>query len=141
MYLLDTNTVSELRKVAAGKADPRVADWIASVSPSALYVSVITIEELRIGMLRIERRDATQGALLRHWLAEQVLPAFAGRVLPVDLPVAECSARMEVPDPRPIRDAYIAATAVVHGLTVVSRNVSDFTACGARVLNPWLAPV
>jgi predicted nucleic acid-binding protein len=140
MYLLDTNTVSELRKVASGKADPRVANWITSVSPSALYVSVITIEELRIGVLRIERRDALQGALLRHWLVEGVLHAFSDRILSVDLAVAECSARMQVPDPRPIRDAYISATAVVHGLTVVSRNVSDFTACGAQVLNPWLAP-
>lgn len=140
MYLLDTNTVSELRKVAAGKAHPAVTRWITAVAPSALYTSVITIEELQIGMLRLVRRDAVQGTLLRRWISEQVLPAFANRILPVDLAVAECSARMQVPDPRPVRDAYIAATAVVHGLTVVTRNVGDFTACGARVLNPWLAP-
>ena len=139
MYLLDTNTVSELRKVAAGKAHPNVARWVSAISPAALYVSAITIEELQIGMLCIERRDAAQGELLRRWITQQVLPSFEGRVLPVDLAVAECSAGMQVPDPRPIRDAYIAATAVVHGLTVVSRNVDDLAACGAQVLNPWLA--
>ena len=140
MYLLDTNTVSELRKAAAGKAHPEVTRWVSGVTASALYLSVITVEELQIGTLRIERRDAAQGALLRQWIQGQVLPSFKGRILPVDLAVAECSARLQVPDPRPIRDAYIAATAITHGLIVVSRNVADFAACGASVLNPWLAP-
>ena len=140
MYLLDTNAVSEMRKVAAGKADPFVARWVTAIEPGALFVSVITIEELEIGTLRIERRDAAQGALLRRWIDAQVLPAFVGRILPVDLVVAARAARLQVPYPRPIRDAYIAATALVHGLTVVTRNVADFSACGAQVVNPWSAP-
>ncbi|QTD44662.1 type II toxin-antitoxin system VapC family toxin [Ottowia testudinis] len=141
MFLLDTNTISELRKVGAGKADPRVARWVQGVAPTELHVSAITLEELEIGVLRMERRDAAQGAVLRHWLAQQVLPAFDGRILPVDAPVVRLSARMHVPNPQPTRDAYIAATALVHGLTVVSRNVADFAACGASVLNPWEWPV
>lgn len=139
MYLLDTNMVSELRKVATGKADTFVTRWITAVESRSLFVSVITIEELEIGTLRIERRDAAQGALLRRWMDAQVMPAFTGRILPVDLLVAARAARLQVPDPRPIRDAYIAATALVHGLTVVTRNVVDFSTCGAQVLNPWSA--
>ncbi|MDO5625052.1 MAG: type II toxin-antitoxin system VapC family toxin [Pseudomonadota bacterium] len=138
MYVLDTNVVSELRKIASGKADANVARWIDSVSPGALYISVITIEELEIGVLRIARRDHAQGALLRRWLQEQVLPSFEGRVLELDLAVARRAAQLQVPDPKPIRDAYIAATSLVHGFSVASRNVADFTACGAQVLNPWL---
>ena len=140
MFLLDTNVVSELRKAAAGRADAHVMRWLSAVADSALYVSVITLEELEIGTLRMERRDAAQGRLLRLWLKDHVLPAFAGRTLPLDLQVALRSAQLQVPDPMPIRDAYIAATALVHGLTVVSRNVRDFGACGAQVLNPWQTP-
>lgn len=140
MFLLDTNVVSELRKVASGKANEHVRRWIKQAERRSLHVSAITIEELEIGTLRMERRDAAQGMMLRRWLEEHVLPAFAGRILPLDLAVARCSARLQVPDPRPIRDAYIAATALAHGLTVVSRNTRDFSACGAPVLDPWQAP-
>ncbi len=139
MFLLDTNVISELRKAAAGKADAQVMRWVSSVTSDMLHVSVITLEELEIGALRMERRDAVQGRLLRCWLDEHVMPAFAERTLVLDLPVAQRSAVLQVLDPRPIRDAYIAATAWVHGLTVVSRNVTDFSACGVSVLNPWSA--
>ncbi len=141
MFLLDTNVVSELRKAAAGKADAQVMQWLAGTAASALHLSVITIEELEIGALRMERRDAAQGQLLRRWLQSHVLPTFAGRILPLDLAAARRSAQLQVPDPLPIRDAYIAAIALTQGLTVVSRNVRDFAACGAQVLNPWQAPV
>ncbi|HMN57867.1 MAG TPA: type II toxin-antitoxin system VapC family toxin [Ottowia sp.] len=141
MFLLDTNVVSELRKAAAGKADAEVLRWMHGVVGSALHVSVVTIEELEIGTLRMERRDAAQGRTLRHWLEQHVLPTFDGRILPLDIGVARRSAGLQVPSPVPIRDAYIAATALVHGLTVVTRNTRDFAACGAQVLNPWLAPV
>ena len=141
MYLLDTNVVSELRKAGAAKADAQVMQWLDGAAASALHVSVITVEELEIGTLRMERRDAAQGALLRRWLQEHVLPTFAGRILSLDLEVARRSAELQVPDTRPIRDAYIAATALVHGLTVVSRNTRDFAACGAQVINPWEIPV
>jgi predicted nucleic acid-binding protein len=137
MYLLDTNVVSELRKVRAGKADPNVARWADRVDASELYLSVITVQELEIGVLLVERRDPVQGAMLRSWLNDHVLPAFAGRILPVDTVVALRSARLHVPDPHPVRDGLIAATALVHGMTVVTRNVEDFAGAGAKVLNPW----
>jgi predicted nucleic acid-binding protein len=137
MYLLDTNVVSELRKVRAGKADRHVAAWADSVDAADLYLSVVVIQELEIGVLLAERRDPSQGAMLRAWLSSHVLPAFAGRVLVVDTAVARRSARLHVPDPRPLRDGLIAATALVHGMTVVTRNVADFTPTGVPTLDPW----
>lgn len=137
MYLLDTNVVSELRKVRAGKADIRVAAWADSVETVDLFLSVITIEELEIGVLLAERRDPTRGAVLRAWLDRHVLPAFAGRILSLDTAIARSSARLHVPDPRPLRDAFIAATALAHGMTVVTRNVRDFEKTGVPILDPW----
>jgi hypothetical protein len=137
MYLLDTNVVSELRKVRLGKADAKVAAWADSVEAGELYLSVITVQELEIGVLLAERRDPTQGALLRIWLDAHVLPAFLGRVLPVNTAVALRSASLHVPDPRPVRDGLIAATALVHGMTIVTRNVADFEPTGVPILNPW----
>jgi hypothetical protein len=137
MYLLDTNVVSELRKIRAGKADPNVARWADSVDADELYLSVITVQELEIGVLLVERRDPVKGAMLRSWLNDHVLPAFAGRILPVDTTVALRSARLHVPDPHLVRDGLIAATALVHGMTVVTRSVEDFAKSGAKVLNPW----
>jgi predicted nucleic acid-binding protein len=137
MLLLDTNVVSDLRKVRLGKADARVAKWADSTETSDLYLSVITVHELEIGVLRVERRDPVQGAALRAWLDNQVLPAFAGRILPVDTAIALRSATLQMPDPSPIRDGLIAGTALVHGMTVVTRNVADFASTGVRLLNPW----
>jgi toxin FitB len=137
MFVLDTNVVSELRKVRTGKADVNVAAWAATVDAAALFVSAITIMELETGVLRVEQRDVTQGAMLRAWLDQHVLPEFTGRVLPVDTAVAQRCARLHVPDPRSERDALIAATALVHGMTVVTRNVADFMATGVAILNPW----
>ena len=137
MYLLDTNVVSELRKVGAGRADPKVAQWAQSVETASLFVSVITIQELEIGIQLAMRRDSTQGELLRQWMNQHVLPAFEGRVLSVDLAVVQRSAALHVPNPRPVRDGLIAATALVHGLTVVTRNQADFQHCGVTLINPW----
>jgi predicted nucleic acid-binding protein len=137
MLLLDTNVVSELRKIRSGKADPQVARWADSVEAGSLYLSAITLLELELGVLQVERRDARQGGVLRAWLEQQVLPAFAGRVLPVDTAVARRCARLHVPDPRAERDALIAATALVQGMTVVTRNVADFLPTGVALLNPW----
>ena len=139
MYVLDTNVVSELRKVRAGKADPNVATWTESVDATELFVSAITIMELELGVLSIERKDATQGTVLRSWLEQQVLPEFSGRTLPVDAAVAQRCARLHVPDKRGERDTLIAATALVHGMTVVTRNVADFEPTGVTILNPWEA--
>lgn len=137
MFVLDTNVVSELRKAKAGKADQQVTAWAAGVAPGSLFVSAITILELEIGTLLVARRDPAQGAILRAWLDGHVLTAFAGRVLAVDTAVAQRCARLHVPDPRADRDALIAATALVHGMTVVTRNVLDFEPTGVPVLNPW----
>lgn len=140
MYLLDTNVVSELRKIRLGKADGHVAAWADSMDAADLYLSVVTIQELEIGVLLAERRDPPRGAVFRAWLNDHVLPAFSGRILAVDTAVALRSARLHVPDPHPVRDGLIAATALVHSMTVVTRNVADFEPTGARTLNPWTGP-
>lgn len=137
MFVLDTNVVSELRKVRLGKAAPSLMAWAESVDAANLYVSAITIMELELGVLLIERKDATQGALLRSWLEQHVLPEFSGRTLPVDTAVAQRCARLHVPDKRGERDALIAATALVHGMTVVTRNVADFLPTEVSIVNPW----
>ena len=137
MFLLDTNVISELRKVRSGKADPQVVRWAQRQDATDLYLSVITVQDLEIGVLLAERRDPVHGAPLRRWLDEQVLPAFADRILPVNQAVSLKSASLHVPDPKPIRDGLIAATALVHGMTVVTRNVADFKGTGVLILNPW----
>jgi predicted nucleic acid-binding protein len=137
MYVLDTHVVSELRKARDGKADQNVIGWAAGIPPASLFLSAITIGELEQGVLMIERRDHTQGIVLREWLHMRVLPSFAGRVLPIDTDVARRCARLHVPNPQGERDALIAATALVHGMSVVTRNVSDFASTGVRIINPW----
>lgn len=137
IYLLDTNVVSELRKVRGGKADRNVAEWADGVDAIDMFLSAISIQELEIGVLLAERRDSSQGAMLRAWMDGYVLPAFSGRILAVDTTIARESARLHVPDPRPVRDTSIAATALIHGMTVVTRNVADFGPTGVSVLNPW----
>jgi predicted nucleic acid-binding protein len=137
MFLLDTNVVSEIRKAASGRADPQVLRWAGSVPASQMFISVVTVQELEIGILLAERRDPAQGALLRVWLETQVLPGFADRILNIDTVLARRSAALHVPDPRPFRDGLIAATGLVHRMTVVTRNVRDFEPMGVAVLNPW----
>ncbi len=137
-YLLDTNVVSELRKSAAA-INPRVREWVTAHSPETLFVSVITVMELEIGVARVERRDQHQGQRLRAWLDERVLTAFQGRVLAVDLEVAQRAAQMHVPDPRPERDTLIAATGLVHAMPVATRNTRDFRVADVVVVNPWEA--
>lgn len=137
MFLLDTNVVSELRKIRLGRADKNVAQWADSVDATQLFLSVITVQELEVGVLLAERRDPPQGAVLRAWLENHVLPAFEGRILPVDLKIAKRSAALHLPDPRPAMDSLIAATALVRGMTLVTRNVADFQSTGVAVFNPW----
>jgi toxin FitB len=137
MLLLDTNVVSELRKVTLGKADPNVAKWSKTLDTADLFISTVTIYELEIGVLLVERRDPLQGALFREWLDSQVLSAFDGCILPLDVAVARRAAKLHVPNPQPINDAFIAATALVHGMTVATRNLADFATMGVPLLNPW----
>ncbi|EJA5988488.1 type II toxin-antitoxin system VapC family toxin [Salmonella enterica] len=139
MFILDTNVISELRKAGDGKADSQVMRWLSSVNSRQLYLSVITLLELERGILRVERRDVLQGQMLRRWLDGNVLPVFADRILPVDVAVVRQCARLHVPDPRPESDTLIAATALVHGMTVVTRNVADFEPTEVAIINPWVS--
>ena len=137
MFILDTNVVSELRKAKTGKADSNVVAWATDQDPSALFLSAITLLELEMGIRQAERRDSTQGTVLRAWMTDRVLPAFEGRILPVDGSVALCCAALHVPDPRSDRDALIAATGLVHAMPIVTRNVADFVPTGVHIINPW----
>ena len=139
MQLLDTNVVSELRKVGTRRIDAGVAGWAKSAGAGGFFISVITLMELETGVRLVERRDAKQGAMLRSWLDDKVVHGFKGRILPVDEVVAIRCAALHVPDPRPERDALIAATALVHGMTLVTRNAADFAPMGVPLLNPWAA--
>jgi hypothetical protein len=135
MFLLDTNVISELRR--AHRADRNVVAWAKALPVASVFISAISILEVEVGALLIARKDARQGAALRAWIDHQILARFDGRVLPVDIVVAQRCARLHVPDPRAERGALIAATALVHGLTVATRNIADFESTGVALINPW----
>jgi predicted nucleic acid-binding protein len=135
MFLLDTNVISELRR--PDKADRNVAVWANALPAASFFISAISILEIELGVLLIARKDAAQGAVLRGWIDHQILPRFDGRVLAIDTAVAQRCARLHVPNPRAERDALIAATALRHGLTVVTRNIADFEPMGVALINPW----
>lgn len=137
MYLIDTNVVSEYRRVGAGRGDPNVAKWALAVPNSQQYLSALTILETEKGYLLLARKDTAQAERLRLWLDASLYPTAAGRIISVDREIATRAASLHVPDPRPHIDALIAATALVHNLTVVTRNVSDFAPMGVTLLNPW----
>lgn len=135
MFLLDTNVLSELRN--RGRANENVLAWAAAAREAELYISVVAVLELERGVMLIERRDPRQGARLRTWLETKVIEPFDPRTFPVDTAIARRCAALHVPNPRRERDALIAATALVHGMTIVTRNVADFRNLGASLLNPW----
>ena len=135
MYVLDTDVVSHLRRPE--KAHQNVVAWASNTPVTLHFISAITLLELERGILSMERKDAAQGAILRAWMDGQILVRFSGRILPVDIAVAQRCAKLHVPDPKPERDALIAATALVHSMTVVTRNVEDFKLTGVEILNPW----
>ena len=137
MYLLDTNVLSELRKAKTEKINESVEAWAKHVPATNLYLSVITVLEIELGVLLKERSDNHQGKILRHWLTDHVMPTFRGRILAVDTSVAVRCASLHVPDPKSYRDSFIAATAIVHNMTIVTRNVSDFFQTGVNIINPW----
>ncbi|RXT50234.1 VapC toxin family PIN domain ribonuclease [Bosea sp. Tri-44] len=137
MYLLDTNVLSEIRKVH--RANPTVWAWSQVTPADLLYISAVSVLEIEQGVLLVERRDSQQGRLFSDWLRKRILPQFEGRILAFDTEAALRCAALHIPDPRPERDAMIAATAQVHALTVVTRNTADFARSGVATLNPWLA--
>ncbi len=138
MFLLDTNVISELRR--RSKIHPQVEAWARSVPAEQLFLSVVTVMEIEQGILLLDRRDSLQAGVLRRWLRTQLLPRFEGRILTFDLAAAFQCATLHVPNPKPDRDSMIAATASIHGLTIVTRNTKDFENCGVATFNPWLAP-
>ncbi len=137
MFLLDTDVVSELRKADDGRANEHVVAWISERDAESMHVSAISLMELEVGVLRIERRDRIQGRLFRNWLDNRVMPEFEGRILTIDSMVAIRCARLHVPDRKSERDALIAATALVHDMSVVTRNRADFLSTGVHVIDPW----
>ena len=137
MVLLDTNIISESRKLGTARIDPRAARWLSEVDVEATFVSAMTMFELERGVRQMERRDAVQGTTLRHWFEAQVLATFEQRTLPLSLNVAMICAGLHIPDPKSERDAWIAATALDAGLVLATRNVEDFAHMGVGIVNPF----
>lgn len=137
MYLLDTNVISEIRRLKKGKCDPNVARWIQSVDEDQIFVTPIILMELERGVLSKERKDPKQGENLRNWLENRVKPSFLGKVLPIDETTAQICAKLHIPDHAPENDAWIAASAIQHHLILVTRNTADFAKTGAKLFNPF----
>ena len=137
MFLLDTNIISESRKLGSSRIDPRAARWFDQIDLEETFVSAMTIFELELGVRQMERRDAKQGSALRHWLDDQILPTYENRTLPLSRDIALICAGLHIPDPKSERDAWIAATAIDAKLTLASRNVADFAGMGVELINPF----
>ena len=132
-FLLDTNVVSEIRKKVP---DPGVAAWFASVPAGKLFLSVLVVGEIRQGIERLARRDPDQAEIYKNWLS-QLVDGYGDRLVPITVRIAEKWGRLNVPDPVPVVDGLMAATALVHDWTLVTRNVSDVTSTGVRLLDPF----
>lgn len=137
MYILDTNVISEMKKDGKGMMNENVKAWIDSVEVSDLYLSVMTLHELEHGIAKLSKKDKVAAEALGNWLKTQVIPAFKGRLLVFDEQSAAISGPMHVPDPIKLIDSMIAATAIRHGMIVVTRDIKDFSRTGATLLNPW----
>lgn len=138
MYLLDTNVISEFRLLKDRRGNAEVAAWANQHDPETFYISAIAVMELEIGIRRMEWRDAVQGRTLRDWMNGAILPRYGSRIIPVDDRIASLAASLHVPDPAPFADSLIAATAIIHGFTVVTRNARDFQFPGVVVMDPWV---
>lgn len=136
MHLLDTNVISELR-LGKREQSPEVRAWAAAQAFDALYLSTVTVLELRVGMERKARTDTAQGAMLKAWI-DALEQQFDGRILPFTLRGARACAPLHVSDPRSWRDSMIASTAVEHGFNLITRNIGDFDGINVPLINPWL---
>ncbi|GAA1668383.1 type II toxin-antitoxin system VapC family toxin [Glycomyces endophyticus] len=132
-YLLDTNILSELRKA---RPNPRVERWYDAAADTDLHLSVMTVAEFRKGLARLRRKDAERAAALDRWL-DRLLAPYESRILPVTADIANVWGELNDPEPLPVIDAFIAATAIVHDMVLVTRNVRDFERTGVRILNPF----
>ena len=137
MYLLNTNIISELKKLDSGKIHPQVQRWAYSINLMQTKISVVSIIEIRTGILSLARKGQAQAASLDNWFTNRLLPAYRTRTLSVDTEVALICAQLHIPTKRPINDAYIAATAIAHNLTPVTRNVRDFQGLPLMLENPF----
>ena len=137
MYLLNTNIISELKKLDSGKIHPQVQRWAYSINLMQTKISVVSIIEIRTGILSLARKDQAQAASLDNWFTNRLLPAYRTRTLSVDTEVALICAHLHIPAKRPINDAYISATAIAHNLTLVTRNVRDFQGLPLILENPF----
>ena len=137
MYLADTNVISELRKYRSGRMHPSARHWVEHVDVNDVYISVISMMEIRTGILRRARKDAAQAQILQQWFSHELAPEFAGRILPVSLEVALTCSELHVPHKKSEYDALIGATAREHHLMLVTRNVADFQGMGLDILNPF----
>lgn len=135
MYLIDTDVISALRR--RHLVEPRVLAWFDATADIDMFLSSVTLLEIEYGAVLRRHRDEAQGRLFIDWIRRLILPSFSGRIIAFDANAALRCAALHVPDPRPERDAMIAATALVHGLTVVTRNVMDFAPMGVQIFNPW----
>ncbi|HSO00678.1 MAG TPA: type II toxin-antitoxin system VapC family toxin [Candidatus Nanopelagicales bacterium] len=134
-FLIDTNVISELRKSA--RCDPQVSTWFQSVVEDDIFLSVLVIGEVRRGIEKARPRDPLKAAALENWLKELVT-SYRRRILPISTEIAERWGRLSVPDPLPVVDGLLAATALVHRLTLVTRNTDDVKRTGVVLLNPFL---
>jgi toxin FitB len=137
VFLIDTNVLSEFRLLHDNRADKAVAAWASLHDPDTFFMSAVTLMEAEIGIRRMEWRDPRQGRVLRDWFNGVILPRYRTRILPIDDRVATLAATFHVPNPAPFADSLIAATAIIHGMTIVTRNVRDFGFPSVAVLNPW----
>jgi toxin FitB len=135
MFVLDTNVISELRPGKKNQST-EVRHWAAKQTTTALYISAVTLFELEMGIQALENKSPPQGSAFRTWLLS-VRSTFSGRILPFTENTAPICAALHIPNPRSDRDAMIAATAIEHGFTVVTRNEIDFVQTGVAIINPW----
>lgn len=136
MIIFDTNVVSELRKQSTDRCEPSVSQWSETIDISSTYLSVITVLEIELGIRQIERRDKKQAHILQSWF-DQLMHVYEKRLVPIDKQVALRAAALHVPNPKPERDALIAACALRYGFTLATRNTKDFEHMALRLVNPW----